>query len=336
MIKEQLQHKIDFKTKPLGALGKLEKIALQIGSIQNTLSPQLTKPSIMVFAGDHGIANEGVSAYPQEVTFQMVMNFLQGGAAINVFAAQNGIDLKVLDAGVNFDFEPNEKLIDLKIAKGTKSFLADKAMTETQIMECIIAPNYQIKKLHEEGCNIIGFGEMGIGNTSAATMLMSNFCNLPIEKCVGRGTGLNDEQLNKKIEILKRAKDFHGEITDPMQALQAFGGFEIAQICYAMQKAFECNMIILVDGFIASAAFLVAYKSNPVILDNAIFCHLSDEHGHQNLLNYLGVEPLLKLGMRLGEGTGCAVAYPLIESAISFLNNMASFESAGVSTISDC
>jgi nicotinate-nucleotide--dimethylbenzimidazole phosphoribosyltransferase len=331
MIKEQLQHKIDFKTKPLGALGKLEKIALQIGSIQNTLSPQLTKPSIMVFAGDHGIANEGVSAYPQEVTFQMVMNFLQGGAAINVFAAQNGIDLKVVDAGVNFDFEPNEKLIDLKIAKGTKSFLADKAMTETQIMECIIAPDYQIKKLHEEGCNIIGFGEMGIGNTSAATILMSNFCNLPIEKCVGRGTGLNDEQLNKKIEILKRAKDFHGEITDPMQALQAFGGFEIAQICYAMQKAFECNMIILVDGFIASAAFLVAYKSNPAILDNAIFCHLSDEHGHQNLLNYLGVEPLLKLGMRLGEGTGCAVAYPLIESAISFLNNMASFESAGVS-----
>jgi nicotinate-nucleotide--dimethylbenzimidazole phosphoribosyltransferase len=331
MIKEQLQHKIDFKTKPLGALGKLEKIALQIGSIQNTLSPQLTKPTIMVFAGDHGIANECVSAYPQEVTFQMVMNFLQGGAAINVFAAQNNIDLKVVDAGVNFDFEPNEKLIDLKIAKGTKSFLADKAMTETQIMECIIAPNYQIKKLHEEGCNIIGFGEMGIGNTSAATMLMSNFCNLPIEKCVGRGTGLNDEQLNKKIEILKRAKDFHGEITDPMQALQAFGGFEITQICYAMQKAFECNMIILVDGFIASAAFLVAYKSNPAILDNAIFCHLSDEHGHQNLLNYLGVEPLLKLGMRLGEGTGCAVAYPLIESAISFLNNMASFESAGVS-----
>ena len=331
MIAEQLQHKIDFKTKPLGALGKLEKIALQIGSIQNTLRPQLTKPTIIIFAADHGIANEGVSAYPQEVTFQMVMNFLQGGAAINVFAAQNGIDLKVVDAGVNFDFEPNGKLIDLKIGKGTKSFLAEKAMNETQIMECIVAPNNTIKKLHEEGCNVIGFGEMGIGNTSAATMLMSNFCNLPIEKCVGRGTGLNDEQLQRKISILQKAKDFHREITDPMQALQAFGGFEIAQICYAMQKAFEYNMIILVDGFIASAAFLVAYKINPTILENAIFCHLSDEHGHQNLLNYLGVEPLLKLGMRLGEGTGCAVAYPIIESAISFLNNMASFESAGVS-----
>jgi nicotinate-nucleotide--dimethylbenzimidazole phosphoribosyltransferase len=336
MIKEQIQHKIDFKTKPLGALGKLEKIALQIGSVQNTLSPKLTNPTIMVFAADHGIVNEGVSAYPQEVTFQMVMNFLQGGAAINVFAAQNSINLKVVDAGVNFDFEPNEKLIDLKIGKGTKSFLNGKAMSETQIMECIEAPNYHIKKLHEEGCNIIGFGEMGIGNTSAATMLMSNFCNLPIEQCVGRGTGLNDKQLNKKIEVLKRAKDFHGEITDPMQALQAFGGFEIAQMCYAMLKAFDYNMIIMVDGFIASAAFLVAYKSNPDIINKTIFCHLSDEHGHQNLLNYLGVEPLLKLGMRLGEGTGCAVAYPIIKSAVEFLNGMASFESAGVSTISDC
>jgi nicotinate-nucleotide--dimethylbenzimidazole phosphoribosyltransferase len=331
MIKEQLQHKIDFKTKPLGALGTLEKIALQIGCLQNTLTPTLTKPTIIIFAADHGIANEGVSAYPQEVTFQMVMNFLQGGAAINVFAVQNNIDLKVVDAGVNFDFPANEKLIDLKIGKGTKSFLADKAMSETQIMECITAPHYHIKKLHEEGCNVVGFGEMGIGNTSAATMLMSNFCNLPIEKCVGRGTGLNDEQFNKKIDILKRAKDFHGEITDPMQALQAFGGFEIAQICYAMQRAYDYGMLILVDGFIASAAFLVAYKTNPAILKNAIFCHLSDEHGHKNLLNYLGVEPLLKLGMRLGEGTGCAVAYPLIESGISFLNNMASFESAGVS-----
>ncbi len=331
MIKEQLQHKIDFKTKPLGALGILEKIALQIGTIQNTLTPTLTKPTIIIFAADHGIAHEGVSAYPQEVTFQMVMNFLQSGAAINVFAAQNGIDLKVVDAGVNFDFPANEKLIDLKIAKGTKNFLAEKAMSETQIMECIIAPHYTVKKLHEEGCNIIGFGEMGIGNTSAATMLMSNFCNLPIEQCVGRGTGLNDEQLNKKIEILKAAKEFHGEITDPMQALQAFGGFEIAQMCYAMQKAYDYKMIILVDGFIASAAFLVAYKINPDILKNAIFCHLSDEHGHKNLLNYLGVEPLLKLGMRLGEGTGCAVAYPIIKSAVEFLNGMASFESAGVS-----
>jgi nicotinate-nucleotide--dimethylbenzimidazole phosphoribosyltransferase len=331
MITEALQHKIDFKTKPIGALGILEKIALQIGTIQNTLSPQLTKPTIMVFAGDHGIANEGVSAYPQEVTFQMVMNFLQGGAAINVFAAQHNIDIKVVDAGVNFDFEINEKLIDLKIGKGTKSFLADKAMSETELEKCFVEAEKIVTDIYNDGCNVIGFGEMGIGNTSAATMLMSSICNLPVEKCVGRGTGLNDEQLNKKVEILNRAKSFHGNISEAKEVLMTYGGFEIAQICAAMLEAKKNNMLILVDGFIATSAFLVAHKLNPSIIDNAIFCHLSDEHGHQNLLNYLGVEPLLKLGMRLGEGTGCAVAYPLIVSAIKFLNEMASFESAGVS-----
>jgi nicotinate-nucleotide--dimethylbenzimidazole phosphoribosyltransferase len=172
---------------------------------------------------------------------------------------------------------------------------------------------------------------MGIGNTSSASMLMSYLCNLPIEKCVGRGTGLNDEQLQHKIAILKQAKEFHGNIENPKEVLQTFGGFEMAQMCAAMLTAHENNMIILVDGFIASSVFLIAYKINPLIKNNAIFCHLSDESGHQHLLNFLQAEPILKLNMRLGEGTGCAVAYPIIESAIAFLNNMASFESAGVS-----
>lgn len=181
-----------------------------------------------------------------------------------------------------------------------------------------------------DGCNIIGFGEMGIGNTSSATMLMSYLCDLPIEKCVGRGTGLNDKQFENKITILNQSKLFHGKIENPTEVLQTFGGFEIAQMCSTMLTAFENNMIIMVDGFIASCAFLVAYKLNPTIINNAIFCHLSDEFGHQNLLEYLKAEPLLKLNMRLGEGTGCAVAYPIIESAVTFLNNMASFETAGV------
>ena len=336
MIREQLQHKIDFKTKPLGALGMLEKIALQIGIIQNSLSPQLVKPTIIIFAADHGIANEGVSAYPQEVTFQMVMNFLQGGAAINVFAAQNDIDLKVVDAGVNFDFAGSEKLINAKIEKGTKSFLSEKAMNVCALEYCFMHAEKIVDDVFNNGCNVIGFGEMGIGNTSSATMLMSNICKLPIEKCVGRGTGLNDEQLNNKIEILNRAKSFHGDISDAKEVLMTYGGFEIAQMCAGILEAKKNNMLILVDGFIASAAFVVAHKINPAILNNAIFCHLSDEHGHQNLLNYLGVEPILKLGMRLGEGTGCAVAYPIIKSAVAFLNEMASFESAGVSSISDC
>lgn len=329
-IKNQLQNKIDFKTKPLGALGILEKLALQIGEIQDTLSPELTNPTIVVFAGDHGIAKEGVSAYPQEVTYQMVLNFLQGGAAINVFSNQNNINLKVVDAGVNFDFEPNIFLINTKIANGTKSFLREKAMTETQLQQCFDNGKQIVNKIFESNCNVIGFGEMGIGNTSSATMLMSYLCNLPIEKCVGRGTGLNDVQLTNKIAILQTAQDFHGEMNNPKEVLQTFGGFEIAQMCGAMLTAFEKNMLILVDGFIASNAFLVAQKINPLIINNAIFCHLSDELGHQNLLNFLGVEPLLKLKMRLGEGTGCAVAYPIIKSAVSFLNSMASFESAAV------
>jgi len=330
MLKDQLLHKIDFKTKPIGALGTLEKLALQIGQIQNTLTPKLTNPTIVVFAGDHGIAKEGVSAYPQEVTFQMVMNFLQGGAAINVFSKQNNIDLKIVDAGVNFDFEPNENLINAKIAHGTKSFLTEKAMTEVQLQQCFDTGSEIVNSIYEDNCNVIGFGEMGIGNTSSATMLMSYLCNLPIEKCVGRGTGLNDIQLENKIAILKQAQIFHGEIENPKNVLQTFGGFEVAQMCGAMLAAFKNNMLILVDGFIASNAFLVAYKLNPAILNNAIFCHLSDEFGHHKLLNYLNAEPLLKLNMRLGEGTGCAVAYPIMESAVSFLNNMASFESAGV------
>lgn len=329
-LKQELQHKIDFKTKPLGALGTLEKLAIQIGTIQNTVSPTLNKPTIVVFAGDHGIAKEGVSAYPQEVTFQMVMNFLQGGAAINVFAKQNNIHLKVVDAGVNFDFEPNQKLINAKIAKGTQNFLREKAMTEAQMQNCFEQGSDIVNKIFKSQCNVIGFGEMGIGNTSSATLLMCYLCALPIEKCVGRGTGLNDIQLANKIAILKQAQAFHGEMKDPKAVLQTFGGFEIAQICGAMLAAYDKKMLILVDGFIATSAFLVAYKINPNILENALFCHLSDENGHKNLLEYLHVEPLLKLNMRLGEGTGCAVAYPIVQSAVAFLNEMASFESAGV------
>jgi nicotinate-nucleotide--dimethylbenzimidazole phosphoribosyltransferase len=330
-MKEALQHKIDFKTKPLGALGTLEKLALQIGTVQNTLSPTLKNPTIVVFAGDHGITTEGVSAYPQEVTFQMVMNFLQGGAAINVFCQQNKMRLKVVDAGVNFDFQPNKNLINAKIGRGTKSFLSDKALSETELNACFAKGKEIVSSIFKSGCNVIGFGEMGIGNTSSATMLMSTLCDLPIESCVGRGTGLNDAQLDNKIAILKKAKDFHGKMGSAQHALQTFGGFEIAQMCGAMLAAYEKNGLILVDGFIATSAFLVTYKINPAIKNNAIFCHLSDEFGHQNLLNYLNAEPLLKLNMRLGEGTGCAIAYPILQNAVAFLNNMASFESAGVS-----
>ena len=328
---EKIKNKINSKTKPLGSLGQLEEIATQICLVQNTLSPSLINPTLLVFASDHGIANDGVSAYPAEVTPQMVLNFLNGGAAINVFCKQNKINLKIVDAGVNFDFEPYENLINAKINKGTKSFLNQPAMTKAELEQCFLKAETIIESISATDCNVIGFGEMGIGNTSSASMLMSSLGDIPIEDCVGRGTGLDDKQLNKKIEILRHAQQNHPKITDAKQALEHFGGFEIAQICGAMLASYKKNILILVDGFIATAAFLCAYKINEKIIDNAIFCHQSDEQGHKKMLDYLGVKPILNLGMRLGEGTGCAIAYPIIQSAVNFINEMASFESAGVS-----
>jgi nicotinate-nucleotide--dimethylbenzimidazole phosphoribosyltransferase len=330
-MKQQIQHKINHTTKPLGSLGMLEQLAEQICTVQNTLYPKLKNPIILVFAADHGIAQSGVSAYPAEVTPQMVLNFLNGGAAINVFCRQHNIKLKIIDAGVNFDFEPYPQLIDAKIDKGTKNFLTEKAMTNEQLQLCFTKAKEIVETTYADGCNIIGFGEMGIGNTSSASMLMSTLCNLPIEDCLGRGTGLDDKQLIHKIEILKKAQANHPKPANAKEALQFFGGFEIAQICGTMLAAYEKNMLILVDGFIATSAFLCAFHINPKIIDNAIFCHQSNEQGHQKMLNYLNAKPILNLGMRLGEGTGCAVAYPIIQSAVSFMNEMASFESAGVS-----
>lgn len=330
-LAEQLQQKINQKTKPLGALGKLEKLAFQIGTLQKTLTPRLQNPTIIVFAGDHGIAQEGVSAYPQEVTYQMVLNFLRGGAAINVFCRQHHLTLKVVDAGVKYHFEPHPDLISAKAGWGTKNFLHTTAMNENELQFCLQEGSQMVRKLLEVGCNTVGFGEMGIANTSAASMLMSYLCDLPIEQCAGKGTGVDEKGLLHKIEVLKKAQSFHGKISNPLQILQTFAGFEMVQMCGAMLEAFRQNMLILIDGFIATSVFLVAQAIEPAIKSNAIFCHQSNEAGHQQMLEFLQVEPLLQLDMRLGEGTGCAVAFPIIQSAVAFLNEMASFESAGVS-----
>ena len=333
-LEKQLRAKIDGKTKPLGALGYLEEIALRVGLIQGTLTPVLKNPHIAIFAGDHGIAREGVSAYPQEVTYQMVMNFLNGGAAINVFCRQQGIVVKVVDAGVNFDFSLDLGLIHAKMSKGTQSFLTEKAMTRRQCEDALAKGAAIVEDIFRQGCNVIGFGEMGIGNTSSASVLMSRLCRIPVEECVGRGTGLNAGQLQHKIAILKRAIALHRENTkteDVLDALSTFGGFEIVMMCGAMLQAAELKMILLVDGFIATTAFLAAYHVCPAVKDYAFFCHQSDEHGHTRVLQFLEVRPILNLSMRLGEGTGAAVAYPILMSAVNFLNEMASFESAGVS-----
>lgn len=330
-LSEALQYKIDNKTKPTGSLGILEVLAKQIGEVFQTLEPKIIQPNIVVFAADHGIANHGVSAYPQDVTRQMVTNFLEGGAAINVFCKQNNIQLSIVDAGVNYDFPMNTSLISAKIGKGTQSFLHGPAMSKTELQLCFSKGTAIVETIAETGSNCIGFGEMGIGNTSTASVLMSVILELPIEDCVGKGTGVTDEKLQFKIEILRKSiEDYKGD-ADLDSKLACFGGFEIMEMAGGMLQAKERNMLILVDGFICSVAFLIAHKKNPSIITNAIFCHSSAEQGHQKIVDYLKVRTVLQLDLRLGEGTGCAVAFPIIQSAVAFLNDMASFESAGVS-----
>jgi nicotinate-nucleotide--dimethylbenzimidazole phosphoribosyltransferase len=331
-LKPQLIHTINNKTKPLGALGQLEIIALQIGLIQQTLKPSFNKPTMLVFAGDHGIAESGVSPYPQAVTAQMVLNFLRGGAAINVFTQQNRMQLLVIDSGVNHQFSPSTDLIDAKIGMGTRNFLHEPAMTLAQCEQAIEQGAQIVDKQIMAGCNVLGFGEMGIGNTSSASCLMSLLCDLPIEDCVGRGTGLSDVGLAEKKRILAQAITFHqlnGE--DAMRVLVTFGGFEIAMMVGAMLQAAQKQCTLLIDGFITTSALLVAARLQPNILDYCVFTHCSDESGHKAMLDFLNVKPLLNIDLRLGEGTGAALAYPLVLASVNFLNEMASFESAAVS-----
>ncbi len=330
MMKEALQKKIDLKTKPIGSLGKLEDLALQIGSIQNTLSPELKNPTMLIFAGDHGLVDEGVSPFPKEVTFQMVMNFLGGGAAISVFCRQNGLNLKVVDAGVDFDFAPELNLIHAKIAHGTQNILKEPAMSIGTCKRAMEKGREIVREEHKSGCNTLGFGEMGIGNTSAASLLMHKYTGHTIEECTGRGTGHNDEGLAKKTRILKAAAEKY-QLSDPLEILATFGGLEIAMMCGAMLEAKELGMVILVDGFISTAGVMAAYELENSVLDNAIFCHSSMESGHTMMHEYLKVEPVVHLNMRLGEGSGAAVAFPIVKASVSFLNEMASFEDAGVS-----
>jgi len=329
-MREALQHKIDLKTKPPGSLGKLEKIAVKIGMIQHTLTPELKNPTHIVFAGDHGLADEGVSIYSKEVTYQMVRNFLEGGAAINVFCRQNNITLKIADAGVDYDFPAGTNLIHAKIGRGTKNILKEPAMTAELCKKALDKGREIVNTEFKNGCNIISFGEMGIGNTSAASLLMNKFTGISIEDCTGRGTGHDDEGLKKKISILKEASSKYN-VSEPEQILAAYGGFEIAMMCGAMLQAKTNGMVIIVDGFITTSALITAFHMDKTILDHCIFSHCSGEKGHKAMLDYLGVDALVDLNMRLGEGTGAAVTYPLIKSAVLFLNEMASFENSGVS-----
>jgi nicotinate-nucleotide--dimethylbenzimidazole phosphoribosyltransferase len=286
---------------------------------------------VIVFAGDHGVVAEGVSAFPQEVTIQMVLNFLAGGAAVSVFARQHQMELYVVDAGVKGDFPDHERLLKHKIAPGTRNFRHEPAMTPKQCEQAIATGAQIVKQCQQAGCNVIVFGEMGIGNTTSAAALLSVVGDLPPEVCTGRGTGLDDAGLARKTQVIADAIAYHAIVPEPLTALTTFGGFEIAMMCGAFLQAAQEKMVILVDGFIVSSALLAASKMNSAVLDYCIFCHISAESGHRKMLEVLKVEPLLDMNFRLGEGSGAVVAYPLVESAVCFLNDMASFASAGVS-----
>lgn len=335
-IQSELQHKINTKTKPMGSLGVLETIALKIGEIQKTTTPILSKPTIIVFAGDHGIVNvEPVSPFPQEVTSQMVFNFLQGGAAINVFCKQNNIHLKVVDAGVNFDFNGVPNLIHAKINKGTKNYCSEPAMSIADCNQAILKGKELVTKQFTEGTNVIGFGEMGIGNTSSAALLMSAFTQLPIQECVGKGTGSTPVRLKAKSAILNKAKNNHQLSDNPIEILATFGGYEIAMMTGAFLQAAKLGMVILVDGFIVTSALLAAQAINKSVLNNCIYSHCSNEQGHAKMLDFLKADTVLNLGLRLGEGTGAALAYPIVQASVNFLNQMASFESAEITNTKD-
>lgn len=328
-LSQSLADAINNKTKPLGSLGRLESLAAQLGMVQRSTTVRIVDPAILVFAADHGVVAEGVSAYPQEVTWQMVENFLADGAAINVFARQNGCALHVVDAGVNHDFGVRAGLLDRKVGRGTRNFAHEAAMSRQELGAAL---EHGMALVRDLPGNVLGFGEMGIGNTTAAAAIMHKLTGLPLPQCVGAGTGLSDEGIQRKQQVIAAAVDRHAGADDPLEVLATFGGFEIAMMAGAMLKAAELRKLLLIDGFIVTSALLAAARLQPAILDYCVFAHCSDENGHRLMLEALGAQPLLHLGLRLGEGTGSALALPLLHAAANFLNEMATFASAQVST----
>lgn len=336
---EQIQAKIDGKTKPLGALGQLETTAKSLARVQAMVTNQVASlvinhPSLIIFAGDHGVAAEGVSIAPSEVTGQMVANFAMGGAAINVFCRQLGWQLSVVDAGILQEPATQLNVINQRLGSITQPLHQAPAMALATVEQGFAMAKQLIIKTKEKGSNLIAFGEMGIGNTTSASAIMAAIMQLSAAETVGKGTGVSDEVMLKKQQVVAQALELHRDkLTDPMQILACLGGFEIVQITGAMLAAAEEKLHIVVDGFICTAAAMVAIQINPAVKDYMIFAHCSGEQGHQKMLQWLSVEPLLNLGLRLGEGTGAALALPLIQATAAFYNDMASFEQAEVKKV---
>ncbi len=330
---EAAQHKIDNKTKPPGSLGKLEKLGIQAALVQNNLDPGIKRKLMLTFGADHGITAEGISAYPSEVTYQMVVNFFHGGAAINVFCRAYDIDFRVVDMGVKGEFEDQPMLIKRKIGEATKNFAVEPAMTPQEALQAIeTGMDVFLTENSRHKVDILGLGEIGIGNTTSATAIICAVTGVSPKEATGRGTGLDDEGLKHKAEVIQRALDFHNpDSKDGLEILGRVGGFEIGGIVGAILAAALMKTLVVLDGVISTAAGLIAYLINPDIRDYLVSGHKSVEVAQKSALNYMQLDPVLDLDMRLGEGTGAAITIDIVETACKIMREMASFDEAGVS-----
>lgn len=329
-IEHKLIDKIDNLTKPKGSLGMLEQLALKIGIIQQTLTPSLKNPCNILFAADHGIIEEGVTVSPKEVTWQQLSHFSKGGAGINFLCDQHGFKLVLVDAGVDYDIPAGHGIIDLKVRKSTRNFLYEAAMTADELELCMQRGAGVVADVHARGCNVVSFGEMGSGNTSSSSMWMHLFTDIPLDRCIGAGAGLNGSGISHKYDVLSRALANYKGGDSVQDKMAWFGGYELAMAVGGMLKAAELGMVILVDGFIMTACILAASRLYPEVMDYDIFCHQGDESGHKLMLEHMGVKAVLHLDLRLGEGSGAVCAYPIIQSAVNMINNMDSFQSVNV------
>ncbi len=325
-----IKNKIDCLTKPLGSLGRLESLALKIGTIQQTLSPTLRNPHNILFAADHGVIEEGVSVSPKEVTWQQLSHFSKGGAGINFLCNQHGFKLVLVDAGVDYDIPTGRGIIDCKIRKSTRNFLHGPAMTEDEFRLALRRGSEVVEDVFKSGCNVVSFGEMGSGNTSSSSMWMRVFTGIPLADCIGAGAGLDQAGVKHKLDVLTRSMENYRGNGSVENLMAWFGGYEMVMAVGGMLKAAELRMVIIVDGFIMTACMLAASRLYPDVLEYAVFSHQGDESGHKLLLRFLEAEPILNLGLRLGEGTGAVCAYPILESAVRMINEMDSFEAVEV------
>ena len=333
-LRPAIQDKIDNLNKPKGSLGVLENLAMQACLIQQTLTPSLAHPCHLLLGGDHGIEREGVSVSPREVTWQQMINFTRGGGGVNMFCRQHGFKLRIVDVGVDYDLSAIPGIINRKIARGTRNFLHEPAMTEEELDKAIQVGVDLVEDCLTEGCQVLCIGEMGIGNTSPSSIWMSLFCDIPLDECIGAGAGLDTAGIRHKRDVLAKAVGRFrllpplGEVGRGL--LSYFGGFEMIAAIGAMLRAAEQHLIILVDGFIMTACALAACRLYPEAQRYMVFGHCGDESGHRRMLDAMGAKPLLSLGLRLGEGTGALCAFPILDSAVRMINEMNNFDNGNI------